>query len=718
MYISKLKLKNFGQHKDLEINDLGESTVIGILGKNGSGKSTIVLAIEFAFLGKLSDSITSWITKNETNGYVELEFIKDNKKGYILRKFGKTNSRKFIWDNQEYTKASDVDYNIERILGIDKQVLSGCVFVKQGELTSMLEATPQKRIELFSKFLNLSFLNKRVEILNATQKELEDSVTDIKSIQELLDNTNNELIINQNLLNTKLEEFNKKYISQDFIKELKNNIVNYLFLLKEKEKYIQIYKDFISKKQELDNILQQYNILDINKFIENYHYYKNNKNYLNIINDKQKELNETSTRISKLKTIIAESQLDEQNLKNIIKNKRDEINLNKQIKNNLSILLDIKYKLKSKLNKENTKCPICGLKILDGQEVTEDQIDSLNQCVKAEEEKIKKLEIDFNIKNNELDKLSKDINIFISDLNYSNHIKDQCKNIIAENTSKIKTDLEISKEFINIYNQEGFIEKIIQLSYQINANKDISKEIDKIDDKFKEINITSYIEKLEKVNSQIGNFSIENLLGYIESIIEKEIQNIEFYKSKNITLKENIDCYINKIKDLENKNNKIYKAIQEVENLKNEINIKEENSIPRKYLSYLFKYILKNISEYLTYFDANFVIDIEDKNTLEFKFKRIDKINEEWIEMGHLSGGQKIKLSIAFLISIQKIICPDLKFLILDEPSTHLDIESIEALSNLLKQLTVSLKNQIDQIWVIDHNQILETSFNKIIKLS
>ena len=119
--------------------------------------------------------------------------------------------------------------------------------------------------------------------------------------------------------------------------------------------------------------------------------------------------------------------------------------------------------------------------------------------------------------------------------------------------------------------------------------------------------------------------------------------------------------------------------------------------------------------------NANFIIQIEDRATeedLSFKFQRVDKPNDKyWYPMYQLSGGQKIKLSIAFQLAIQKIICPDLGFLVLDEPTTHLDEESIKALSELLENVGNMLTGQNGQVWIIDHNHIIDKAFTTAINL-
>ena len=84
-----------------------------------------------------------------------------------------------------------------------------------------------------------------------------------------------------------------------------------------------------------------------------------------------------------------------------------------------------------------------------------------------------------------------------------------------------------------------------------------------------------------------------------------------------------------------------------------------------------------------------------------------------WMPMKKLSGGQKVKLSIAFLLAVQQTICAEVNFLNLDEPSTHLDTNSTESLAELLNKMEGELESTGGQLWVVDHNVNLERAFKK-----
>ena len=125
----------------------------------------------------------------------------------------------------------------------------------------------------------------------------------------------------------------------------------------------------------------------------------------------------------------------------------------------------------------------------------------------------------------------------------------------------------------------------------------------------------------------------------------------------------------------------------------------------------MFSFILADVQRYLESMNSTFIVDIDNEvqDELTFKFKPLDRAI--WLPMKKLSGGQKITLSIAFLLAIQNIVCPGLCFLVLDEPSTHLDVQSREALCHLIESIGLALNNGNGQIWVIDHDTILERTY-------
>ena len=157
---------------------------------------------------------------------------------------------------------------------------------------------------------------------------------------------------------------------------------------------------------------------------------------------------------------------------------------------------------------------------------------------------------------------------------------------------------------------------------------------------------------------------------------------------------------------MEKQNEDVYKRIMELQQVLGYLDPKHGST--KQYIRYIFSYILTDVQRYLEDMNATFIVDIDNEveTDLAFKFKPLDK--DIWLPMKKLSGGQKITLSIAFLLAIQNVVCPGLCFLVLDEPSTHLDVQSREALCHLIEGIGLTLSNANGQIWLIDHDTILE----------
>ena len=90
MLIKKLKLKNIRSYKEEEIS-LPQGIVL-LSGDIGSGKSTILLAIEFAWFGLLRGDLTgsNLLRHGSIEASVELSFTIDNKDYTIKRTLKKT----------------------------------------------------------------------------------------------------------------------------------------------------------------------------------------------------------------------------------------------------------------------------------------------------------------------------------------------------------------------------------------------------------------------------------------------------------------------------------------------------------------------------------------------------------------------------------------------------------------------------------------------------
>ena len=221
-----------------------------------------------------------------------------------------------------------------------------------------------------------------------------------------------------------------------------------------------------------------------------------------------------------------------------------------------------------------------------------------------------------------------------------------------------------------------------------------------------------------KTDPRVPTDNVGMLGEYVSAGLEYVKNSIQPMEYEISAKKKNIQELDAQIQELEDRNGKVYDAIEELDAIKALLSPKE--GVTKSYLSYLFSAISENIAEYLGFMDSNFIIAPEDRegfDPLSFKFKRLDRDLDEWLPMTKLSGGEEIKLSIALILAVQQLVCPELNFLVLDEPSTHLDESSVGALAALLASLGRNLQAQSGQVWVVDHNKALETAFTETVVL-
>ena len=187
MRITRIKLTNFGPHRRWELNNTGDKSIVEIIGLNGSGKSHILHALKYAFTGDLTGKTESYITSGEKNGEVLVEFEKEGIKGIITRTLNTPTKRSFKWgDEAPLTAAGAVDKKMEEVLGADKQTILNAVFIEQGEIAGLLADTASQRIAIFSKLLNLHFLDKRLRNVDGWLDKLKSGVRDLRPAQDQL----------------------------------------------------------------------------------------------------------------------------------------------------------------------------------------------------------------------------------------------------------------------------------------------------------------------------------------------------------------------------------------------------------------------------------------------------------------------------------------------------------------------------------------------------
>ena len=166
MILERLVLKNFKRFREQEIHF--HDGITGILGNNGTGKSSIVQAIFFALYGVQAtgiapDYIVSSFASPKERCEVRLDFRIGGEGYTVVRTFrkGKTvqHDATFHKDGQlRATGVSQVETEVRRTLGMGPLDFKNTIYAAQKDLLTLLENTPGRRKEWFLRALGIDYL--------------------------------------------------------------------------------------------------------------------------------------------------------------------------------------------------------------------------------------------------------------------------------------------------------------------------------------------------------------------------------------------------------------------------------------------------------------------------------------------------------------------------------------------------------------------------------
>jgi len=396
--IKSIYLENFKTHH-LSTLDFSIGTNL-IIGKIGSGKSSIVDGICYALYGTFpslsnkklnTPEIIMFKPSKEEKAKVVLEFVIDFKKYRVEREIDekKGTSAKLYLENKLIAgpKQTEVTLKVEEILQVPYKLFTKIVYSEQNELDYFLKIPPTKRKETFDDLFGII----KLEDVKVGARELDRFIdSELNTINKLLVQISSQLnsfnymdlISNKEKSNTKQEEL-ELLLETEISKE--KTLAKELESQNQKKKEFEVItNELISKKSKLEDInnyllknivepnYSSFTIDDLNSQKEKLILDQNNLKLLlikkeKLIAEKESFENELS-RINKLllddtKAIeLYKLKLEGNPILNLIESK-------KRIDQELSILNQNRFSCLSSLNELNSaiselkkgfsKCPIC-----------------------------------------------------------------------------------------------------------------------------------------------------------------------------------------------------------------------------------------------------------------------------------------------------------------------------------------------------------------------
>ena len=762
--IKQVKLKNWKSHEDSELNfSSGTNVLIGIM---GSGKSSIMDAICFAFFGtfpllqskklKLDDILMKRPVEKDKSE-VELTF-ENNGSLYSVRRViekGKGTSYSELKENGKIIESPNsqrVIECVEKILKVNYDLFSKAIYSEQNALDYFLTIPRGQRMRKIDELLMIDKFEKARA--NATSlanrlgnrkvdKESEIEFADTESLEKNVADLKNDLkklLEERGRIAIRLEQITKDKgmmeVEVEGLKKIKDN----LELLRREHTGVESSIDEINKfiknlgsaiggknKEELQKNLatakQKIAELD-KKLAESRESYE--KIFSLISNSKAKLEYLENDRIGKMEREIEEKlrmQKELDGMKAMIGGDIEKKVNEKRVlyESLIEKYQEIKAKIKNiddtmqQLSSLGGVCPICDSKLSEEkkrflmkqkqlqvnalksmlQEILEKRIGCEKELRKIEEDS-KRLEM-MGVDIGDLEKISEEL--------------EEAKRIyskMSESAKAYAVELEKIKNYLEeIENEKNGVSTAKQ-EYEILVKQfeeyherrgrleELAKRKEKLEGKIKIVKmkvVEKNIEDMERV--------FRNLVAEERELETKIISSVQLAKEKEV-----------RIKEYEMKLNNALRQRGEIKRL--EILVKELK-IFAKALEQTQIELRKEFVEAVNYSMSKLwttLYPYEDFMSIRLSVDEGDYVLQlcersgRWVNVeGVASGGERSIACLALRIAFSLVLAPQMRTLILDEPTANLDSSAIDMLAKTLRERIYEF---VDQCFIITHQPELE----------
>ncbi|HJN56424.1 MAG: AAA family ATPase [Candidatus Woesearchaeota archaeon] len=677
MLLKSIKLNNIRSYLNEKIDFPSGSLLLS--GDIGSGKSTILLAIEFALFGSKPSELpaSSLLRHGQKEGYVELNLELENKNIFIKRnlKRGKNAIKQeigYIITNDVKKELSPVEMkaDIFDLLGYPKDLVSKgkdliyryTVYTPQEEMKKILMEDKDARLNTLRKVFNIDKYKRIRENslifirgIKEKRKEIEGFTSDLGEKEKEKENFKKEI----SDLNEKLKTIEPK------VKDAKT-------IVEKKRQDISKYEEKIKILVKLKN---DFSILEIDL-----------KNLLTQRENNNNGIEKLITQIKAVEKELSEEKADDgKKIKEKIEDiEKNILNLNENIKiisqklSESRILKTKSEEIISKISKIE-KCPLCL------QNVAHEHKNSIqereNKIIAEAEETLKIYSEKENETNTKLKEIEKEKEILRKAESRIELIKLKIKNLEDKKNERIK------------------LEKL---------NDDIKKNIGEIN--VKKADINKKIEEMKNIENEYKDAKIS-----LDSALTEE-KKIEIEK-----------------KGLETKNDSLTKQLASLQeeilkkqSAKEKLNyLIELNNWLENYFMGLMGTMEKHIMlqvhrEFNELFKTWFNMMIEDESIsvrLDDEFTPIMDQNGYETQIENLSGGEKTSVALSYRLALNKVIndvvssIKTKEILMLDEPTDGFSSEQLDKIREVLDQL------KIKQVIIVSHETKIESFVDNIVRI-
>mgnify|MGYP001292492190 FL=1 len=677
MLLKSIKLNNVRSYLDQKIDfPIGSLLLSGDI---GSGKSTILLAVEFALFGSKPSELpaSSLLRHGKNEGSVELSFELEGKNIIIKRnlKKGKNGIKQEVGHVitggiKKELSPVEMKSQIFDLLGYPKDLVAKgkdliyryTVYTPQEEMKRILAEDTDTRLNTLRKVFNIDKYKKIREnssiflrSVKEKRKEFGGFISDLEEKKKELEQIKKEI--------SDLDE--KIKIIMPKVEKAKEDV-------NKKRKKISVYED---KVNELNKLRNDSTILDsdLNNIIKNHN--KNNNDIERLI----KQITELENNLGK-EEIIDSAVIKEkvQNLEYNLKKLNEELENIKQKLNEYGINKSKAEEIIDTVSKME-KCPLC-LQNVEHEHKNSIKDWEIRNIIEAEQ----------NIKvYSEKEK----------EIRYKLDSVEKEREVLRESESKIEL-IKLKMQNIKEKKQE---------------KEDLEKGQIKIKEKIGEINT-----RKTEVNNQIdGRKNVEEDYKIVKAQLDIALEEEKKLDIEKVTLEKEKESSNRISKNLEEEIEKKSKAKEKLNYLV-EMQNWLENYFANLMITIERHVMLQIYREFNELFKTWFNVLIEDETIsvrLDDEFTPVIEQNGYETYVENLSGGEKTAVALSYRLALNKVIndiVTDIKtkdILMLDEPTDGFSSEQLDKVRDVLDQLNMQ------QVVIVSHESKIESFVDNVIKV-
>ncbi len=671
--LRSVELANFLSHVNTRLEFDNGVTVF--VGPNGTGKSSVIDAITFALFGEhIRKSTKGLLRRGSNQAYAKVEFSIENRQFEAVRKIdlkGTVSAQLYEKINGEIVPLAagerkqfgeSMTQEIESLIGLDFEKLKVASIVQQGELQSIIEADPRKFKELVNAIIGTDKLDIAYESMKkaidafrmSVKTRLDYDDTDIESLQNRIDSLSKEIL--------SLVPQKKRLEEEKIIQEKKFFTLQSMIEI-ERPKEIKS-KEIEKRKDELASYLRNA-VTSIQKEIV----------------EKERKIMECSSSLSAL-SVKPQVESEIRQVQYHIEQIRMEL---KEVGEKIAKIKG-QQEIAGKIHITDGKCPVCDSKVDHINPLFEEEHLRVElEILRKKSEVLSQEDVVNQNKKNEIDLKTRQI-IKAESILSSNNIKNQ------EDLSRLKEDIlrlqtNIRKVPLEISTTGNLMQFAID-EYSSNAIRSILSLIEET----KDFDILRFRNTQSELEPQRKRLSI------IDQELGAVTTRLEFHKKES-----------EKTSQILEELHHVRQYVSSLETIRGQI-YNRDGPVATSLRSWALGTISQKASEYLTTFNVKIQrISLEDKTR---DIGITCHSGNSILDLESLSGGEKVSVALALRLGMAHLMgSSNLNFIILDEPTTHLDQERRKSLVSVLMQAFESNVDAISQFIIITHDsEIFENS--------